>query len=106
MEGKVNLNAQESATLAEWTTTPRGVDDPVVPEISEDRWAAGERAEQTGGHSIPPGMGKFLIKNGESDLPGIPVQMHLTPTERALELHNTNSRFKRGSPNTERKSDV
>jgi hypothetical protein len=100
MEGKVNLNAQESSTLAEWATTPRGVDDPVVPEISEERWDAGERAEETGGHSIPPGMGKFLIKNGESDLPGIPVQMHLTPTERALELHNTNSRFKRGRPTT------
>ena len=96
MEGKVNLNAQEAATLAEWATTPRGVDDPVVPEINETDWANGVRSADTETHAIPPGMGKFMIKTGEGDLPGIPVQMHLTGTERSREFHNTNKRFKRG----------
>jgi len=96
MEGKVNLNDQEAATLAEWASTPRGIDDPVVREIAEDDWIDGVRADVGENHSIPPGMGKFLIKTGEGDLPGIPVQMHLTATERALELHNTNRRWRRG----------
>jgi len=96
MEGKVNLNEQEAHTLAEWATPPRGVDDPVVPEVSEADWDSGVRPEQSSTHAIPPGMGKFIIKNGEANLPGIPVQMLLTPTEHSEELHNTNSRFKRG----------
>lgn len=94
MEGKVNLNDQEAATLAEWATTPRGVDDPVVDEISEEDWENGVRATTRRIHTIPPGMGKFLIKEGEQ--PGIPVQMHLTATERSTEIHNTNKRFARG----------
>lgn len=94
MEGKVNLNDQEAATLAEWATTPRGVDDPVVDEISEADWENGVRATTRKIHTIPPGMGKFLIKEGEQ--PGIPVQMHLTATERSTEIHNTNKRFARG----------
>ena len=94
MEGKVNLNDQEAATLAEWATTPRGVDDPVVDEISEEDWENGVRATTRKIHTIPPGMGKFLIKEGEQ--PGIPVQMHLTATERSTEIHNTNKRFARG----------
>ena len=92
--GKVNLNDQEAATLAEWATTPRGVDDPVVDEISEADWENGVRATTRKIHTIPPGMGKFLIKEGEQ--PGIPVQMHLTATERSTEIHNTNKRFARG----------
>jgi hypothetical protein len=96
MEGKVNLNEQEANTLAEWATPPRGVDDAVVAEVSETDWAAGVRPDQGSTHAIPPGMGKFIIKNGEANLPGIPVQMLLTPTEHSEELHNTNSRFKRG----------
>ena len=94
MEGKVNLNEKEAATLAEWATTPRGIDDPVVSEISEAAWAEGVRATGTETNTVPPGMGKFLIKEGEQ--PGIPVQMRLTATERATEMHNTNKRFNRG----------
>lgn len=101
MSGKVNLNEQEAATLAEWATTPRGVDDPVVEEFTEEQWAAardaGDDAPATAAiHDVPPGMGKFLIKTGEGNLPGIPVQMHLTASERRKEVHNTNKRFKRG----------
>lgn len=96
MEGKVNLNAQEAATLAEWATTPRGVDDPVVDEISEEDWDAGVRSDDVDTRETPLGMGKFLIKQGAGDLPGIPVQMRLTPTERSREIHNTNKRFNRG----------
>lgn len=94
MEGKVNLNDQEAATLAEWATAPRGVDDPVVPEISEADWADGVRSDGRRIDATPPGMGKFLIKEGEQ--PGIPVQMHLTASDRSSEIHNTNKRFARG----------
>ena len=100
MAGKVNLNDQEAATLAEWATTPRGVDDPVVEEFTEADWAQsvadGEEPTPAPIVDVPLGMGKFLIKTGEGDLPGIPVQMHLTPTEQSREIHNTNRRFARG----------
>lgn len=41
----------------------------------------------------PPGQGKFLLKLGEEGRPGIPFQVHLTPTERASGVHDTNTRF-------------
>lgn len=41
----------------------------------------------------PPGMGKFLIKVGEGEGPGIPFQTVFTPSESASGMHDTNTRF-------------
>ena len=95
LEGKVSLNDHEVNSLAEWASAPRSADDPVVLPLTEQEWAAGKTRELDGPglRRIPPGMGKCLIKTGEGDQPGIPVQMHVPPTERALGFHNTNYRF-------------
>ena len=42
----------------------------------------------------PSGLGKFLIKIGESELsPGIPVQLIFSAAEIDAGIHDTNSRF-------------
>lgn len=41
----------------------------------------------------PPGRGKFLLKVGTDNTPGIPFRTILTPTELACGYHDTNSRF-------------
>ncbi|TSD94830.1 hypothetical protein FOS14_19500 [Skermania sp. ID1734] len=95
LDGKVSLNNHEINSLAEWASAPRSADDPVVLPLTEEEWASGERRDVDGGglRRIPPGMGKCLIKTGEGDQPGIPVQMHVPPTERQLGFHNTSKRF-------------
>lgn len=62
----ISLSAAEAALVTSWTDPPT--------------WNAGSDA-------VTPGRGKFLIKVGGR--PGIPVRMHLTPTELALGLHDT-----------------
>lgn len=53
-------------------------------------WSAPSTFNVAGGaHSAPPGLGKILIKVGSR--PGIPVQVRLVDSERAL--HNTNKRW-------------
>ncbi len=101
LEGKVNLNDFERNSLAEWASAPRRADDPVIEPYTaaewrqildgemENAWATG----RTRGRRIPPGMGKLLIKTGEGEQPGIPLQMSIAPTERRLGFHNTNRRF-------------
>lgn len=41
----------------------------------------------------PPGRGRFLLKVGTDNTPGIPFQTFLCATERELGYHDTNSRF-------------
>lgn len=101
LDGLVSLNEMERNSLAEWASAPRRADDPVREPYSDEEWAqiqAGEMehawlAGNGKGRRVPPGMGKMLIKTGEGEQPGIPVQMTLTPTDRRLGLHNTNRRF-------------
>lgn len=64
----LNLSAAEAQLLTSWTDPPA--------------WNA-----RTGAESIVPGRGKFLIKVGGR--PGIPLRLELTPTERALGVHDT-----------------
>ncbi|MBD8057847.1 hypothetical protein IC607_02555 [Cellulomonas sp. JH27-2] len=49
---------------------------------------------ELGRQEPPPGRGKFLIKVGGR--PGVPVQVHLTPSE--LSLANSNRRWQTTAP--------
>lgn len=108
LEGMVHINDTERRNLAEWASAPRRADDPVVMPYSleewdevqdgslESAWAAGI-PRKAGGLRIPPGMGKAIIKVGEGDQPGIPLQTVVPPIDRRYGFHNTNRRFEQAS---------
>lgn len=50
-------------------------------------------APRSGERPLPPGTGKFLLKVGEANQPGIPFQVVFTDAERFTQIHNTNKRF-------------
>lgn len=70
LTGALPLSKREQSLLVSWSAPAS--------------WDA-----STGKETAPPGRGKFLIKVGGR--PGIPIQMELTPTERAI--HDTNKRW-------------
>ena len=75
-----------------------------VDELSEIvAFSRAERAQVTSwstppgwdAASLPPGVGKFLIKSGQR--PGIPVHVHLTRAELDASVHDTNKRWAAGT---------
>ena len=80
LQGRVQFTGAERAQVVSWAATPPPDDGLDLPGV--------ERAPR-----IPYGMGKFLIKFGESTQTGIPVQMRFTDTEWSSNIHNTNARF-------------
>lgn len=76
LRGHVEFTATERAEIVRWADTPPPDDD------------MGTTAD-----AIPYGMGKFVIKFGESNRPGIPIQMRFVAREWSSGVHSTNSRF-------------
>lgn len=74
----ISFSESEVALVTGWATPEALTGEPARP---------GEKAPP------PPGMGKFLIKVGEGEGPGIPFQTVFTPAESASGMHDTNQRF-------------
>lgn len=72
------FTAAERAMITRWSDPP-----PLIGEARRD----GEPAR------IPAGMGKFVLKWGGSNHPGIPVQLQLTRAEIDAAVHDTNQRW-------------
>lgn len=80
LAGKIKFTDTEREQLVAWASDT-GIDD-------DDDEFADHRQER-----IPYGMGKFLIKTGESDQAGLPFQLRFTFSEWETGIHATNSRF-------------
>ena len=79
LAGIVKFTATESDMVSGWSAPP---------PMTGDRRKHDEPIEP------PSGLGKFLIKIGESELsPGIPVQLIFSAAEIDAGIHDTNSRF-------------
>ncbi|OZC62813.1 hypothetical protein CH267_00190 [Rhodococcus sp. 06-621-2] len=79
LSGTVKFTSTESEMVTGWSAPP---------PMTGDRRRSGEPIEP------PSGLGKFLIKIGESELsPGIPVQLIFSAAEIDAGIHDTNSRF-------------
>ena len=72
--------------------------DSIVPFTRQDRdlvasWSTPAGHDDSGREMPPPGRGNFLLRYGTARSPGVPFNTVLTPTEKRLDYHNTNTRF-------------
>jgi hypothetical protein len=81
------LPAQEVGELADIVAFSRAERAQVTSWSTPPGWDAA---------SLPPGVGKFLIKSGQR--PGIPVRVELTRAEVAAAVHDTNKRWSADIP--------